>query len=113
MNRDYRYTIRLNEEEYKKILEKYKKSKYYTLSEFIRHLILRKEVIVIDFDFLIDRNYQISKIGNNINQIARIANSTSDFFYDDFVELKKEFSKVIEENKKINTILSKKIEMED
>lgn len=45
-----------------------------TRSELARRLVLDKELIVYDFSGLDQLSAQIGKIGNNINQIARMLN---------------------------------------
>lgn len=45
-----------------------------TLQEFCRYAVLNKKIISLDE--LKEIKYQMSKFGNNINQIARVANQT-------------------------------------
>lgn len=102
MQKDKFIFCRVNKDEEKIIKEKLKKSKFNNLSEYIRNILLKKEVNIIDFEIIRKRNYEINKIGNNINQIAKRVNTINEFYYEDFVEFQKEFTKMINENKKIN-----------
>lgn len=69
-----------------------------TLQEFCRYAVLNKKIISLDE--LKEVKYQISKIGNNINQIARVANQVGiigkndiDSITEGFIEMTKSFRK--------------------
>lgn len=102
MQRNRIIKSRINEEEEKIIQKKIKDSKYKNVSEFIRNILLNKQINIIDFEIIRKRNYEINKIGNNINQIVKRVNTINEFYYEDFIEFQKEFKKMINENKKIN-----------
>ncbi len=102
MQRNRIIKSRINEEEEKIIQKKIKDSKYKNVSEFIRNTLLNKQINIIDFEIIRKRNYEINKIGNNINQIVKRVNTINEFYYEDFIEFQKEFKKMINENKKIN-----------
>lgn len=74
-NRNIPIQIYLNEDE-KKILD-YKTTIAHMRSQsaFIRHMIKYGFVYDVDYSPLQECNYQLAKIGNNINQIAHIANN--------------------------------------
>ena len=65
--------IRATDEEYKKIMEKVSASKM-NINRFIINAALRKEIIIYDFASIFELSAQISRIGNNINQIAKKLN---------------------------------------
>ena len=65
--------IRTTDEEYKKIMEKVKASNM-TINRFFINAALKKEIIIYDLTSLFELSAQISKIGNNINQIAKKLN---------------------------------------
>ena len=74
--RNIRIQVRLNDIEYAKLLDDIERSNE-NISDYIRKLILGKEIKEKpDHDFLKILN-QLSKIGVNINQIAHKANSTN------------------------------------
>jgi len=63
----------VNEDEYKRIIEKTLLSKM-KIGRYIRNAALKKEIIVYDFTSIFELSAQISRIGNNINQIAKKLN---------------------------------------
>ena len=67
MKREIKITFRVSAYEKKRILAKLKKSKI-SLSDFCRYATLGKEIRHIEG--LDQCNYELNKIGNNINQIA-------------------------------------------
>ena len=85
--RDIRYTIRFSEKEWEILEEKIKKEdawkfKYGTkegsvnVSAFIREKLFREEIKELAYyRELKNLTYQIRKIGVNINQIAKVANT--------------------------------------
>lgn len=60
-------------EENAKILEKVKLSNM-PICRYLRNAAIKKEIIVYDFTSLFELSAQISRIGNNINQIAKKLN---------------------------------------
>lgn len=56
-----------------KILEKVKLSNM-PLGRYMRNVALKKKVIIYDFTGLFELSAQVSRIGNNINQIAKKLN---------------------------------------
>ena len=71
MVKDIRKTLRFSQKEYLKISEELQNANV-TFSDFARSAILRKKIILpIEKDLL----YELNKIGNNLNQIARAINS--------------------------------------
>lgn len=63
----------VNEDEYKRIIEKVLLSKM-KIGRYLRNAALKKEIIVYDFTSIFELSAQISRIGNNINQIAKKLN---------------------------------------
>lgn len=71
MAKDFRKTLRFSKEEFDKIQLELEKSNI-SFSDFARSAILKKKIkLPIEKELI----YQISKIGNNLNQIARAVNS--------------------------------------
>lgn len=71
MAKDIRKTLRFSKEEFDKIQLELEKSNI-SFSDFARSAILKKKIkLPIEKELI----YQISKIGNNLNQIARAVNS--------------------------------------
>lgn len=65
--------FRVDEEEYKKVMEKIEFSNM-DISRYMRNVALKKQIIIYDFKSLFELSAQISRVGNNINQIARRLN---------------------------------------
>lgn len=65
--------VRATDEEYNKIMEKVSASKM-SINRFFINASLKKEIIIYDLTSIFELSAQISKIGNNINQIAKKLN---------------------------------------
>ncbi len=63
----------VDEDENRKIIEKARLSKM-KIGRYIRNASLKKEIIIYDFTSVFELSAQISRIGNNINQIAKKLN---------------------------------------
>jgi len=74
MAKEIRKTIRFSNEEYSKIEELMSEHKL-TFAEFARGAILRKK---IKTNLTKDLLFEINRVGNNLNQIAKKVNSGSD-----------------------------------
>lgn len=74
--RNIRIQVRLNDIEYEKLLDDISKSDE-TISDYIRKLILEKEIKEKPEKEFYKVMKQLSKIGVNLNQIAHKANSTN------------------------------------
>ena len=75
MAKEIRKTIRFSSEEYSKI-EELMSEHNLTFSEFARGAILKKKIkLPIERELL----YQLNKIGNNLNQIAKRINQKEKF----------------------------------
>ena len=74
MAKEIRKTIRFSDDEYAKI-ETMLKEHNLTFAEFARGAILRKK---IKTNLSKDMIFQVNKVGNNLNQIAKKINSGSD-----------------------------------
>ena len=74
--RNIRIQVRLNDIEYAKLLDDISKSDE-TISDYIRKLILEKEIKEKPEKDFYKVMKQLSKIGVNLNQIAHKANSTN------------------------------------
>jgi heterodisulfide reductase subunit C len=76
-NRNYRVTIRFTPLQYEQ-LTKVQRKTHYSMSHFIRIVLLEKVPRILDKETI--NNYKeilrvVSKIGNNINQIAKAHNA--------------------------------------
>ena len=85
-----------------KILEvKMRRSGFDSKSAFIRMLIRYAKAFKIDYKFLHEYSVSISKIGNNINQIAYKVNSTDCLGYEEYLTLRKDLEKIWQLQKSI------------
>ena len=90
MKKDKIITIRVNEKEKKKLIEKSKIAKL-SLSEYLIKQGLDKEIVIVDG--LNEVVAELRKIGNNINQLTYLANSVR--IYTVYLsEVKQEIGKV-------------------
>lgn len=80
-----------------------------TLQEFCRKAVLNKKIISLDE--LKKIKYHISKIGNNINQIAKVANQTKDLKQkQDIDRLIKSFNMLTENIEIINKTIKERLD---
>ena len=75
--------IRFNEKENEYIKKKIEKSPFNNFQNFARTLLIQGEIKNVDFSELKQLNFELSKIGNNINQIAKLANQFEEVSQED------------------------------
>jgi len=90
----------LNDEEFEMFKSKVEKSNS-TQSEFLRSLISDKEIVVIDFGVEIFK--ELGRIGSNLNQLAKIANTNGSI--EEIEMLKKQIKGLSELTKEIKSKL--------
>ena len=84
-------------------------------SDYFREMVLKGKKIVIDFDYsnMGKLIYELNRIGNNVNQIAKITNEKRNIFHPEILELQnlvseankivaEEFKRVIAEIDEVN-----------
>lgn len=113
-NKTITVKARVNAIEYAILKKKMEIAKMTNVSEFLRQLILIGKVYTFDATELAriigKTNEGVSKIGINVNQIAKRINSTDakELYADDISEIKNEFDElmklVIETNQKLTEI---------
>ena len=97
--RNIRIQVRLNDIEYAKLLDDIDKSGE-NISDYIRKLIIGKEIKEKpDHDFLKILN-QLSKIGVNINQIAHKVNGLGEFDKERYEQESKTLHQMVKELKR-------------
>lgn len=102
--RPYRCEFYISDSEKEIIDKKFEATNIKYKSDFYRTAILKSKIFVVDMQPLIDLNIQISKIGNNINQIARIANTEKSIDKDSIKYVQRSLDKIWQLQK---TIMSK------
>ena len=95
MNREKFIKFRVNGEEETKIKERAEKAKM-NISTFVRNCALNDKITVCDSAEIYRLNSSLRAIGRNINQIATVANSTSQIYSGDISSLREQFKKISE-----------------
>lgn len=86
--------LRLSETEYQKLLEQQKFLDCPSYASLIRMYIHTGICYRIDYKGLSEVASQIARVGNNINQIAAVANATSEITPLQLEDVKKQLSKI-------------------
>lgn len=92
--RNKQVLIRLTDDEYELLQEKFQASGMKYQEAFIRKTIFESKVFVVDFSPIMEMNRQIQKIGNNINQAVRLANTEKEISQDTIEDLKRRLDEV-------------------
>ncbi len=93
-NKTHEIHLRLSETEYQKLLEQQKFLDCPSYASLIRMYIHTGICYRIDYKGLSEVASQIARVGNNINQIAAIANATSEITPLQLEDVKKQLSKI-------------------
>nr|WP_263431611.1 MobC family plasmid mobilization relaxosome protein [Leuconostoc gasicomitatum] len=78
LKRPIQKIIRFNQEESTYLENKIKASPFKNFQNYARISLLTKEVVFVDYSDLYHLNSEVHRIGNNINQLAKLANSFED-----------------------------------
>lgn len=105
--RNERLEIRLTEKERDLFEEKMRKANCKTMSHFIRKCVLEKEINVVDLDPFRDLQWEISKVGNNINQIAKVANTNAVIYKNDIKKMQEDLDNLSKSLCKLYSMLLK------
>lgn len=96
--------IYVNEEENEIIKQKMEQAKTKNFSKLAREIILTGEIKIIAFEKIRELKFEIKKIGTNINQITKLANTKKEISENEIQEiikqqklLNKQIEKIIEE----------------
>ena len=103
--RNERLEIKLTEEEKALFEEKRKLAKCRHMSHFIRKCVLEKEIYQVDLKPFRDLQGLLSNATNNINQIAKLVNSTGIIYKDDINDIKKQIEHFSKELWQIHSLL--------
>ena len=85
--RNERLYVMVTSEEKEIITNKMKKSGMTNLGEFVRLALTYTNITNVDTSAMRDLTYEINKIGVNINQIAKAANSRSSVYESEIKEI--------------------------
>lgn len=92
--RDQRLTVRLTEEEKEILYKQMKRAGNRNVSDFIMTAACTHRSTVVNTLPILEIKGELSRIGNNVNQIAKVANTTHSIFADDVEKLKGELNAV-------------------
>lgn len=93
--RKYPCQFYVNEEELAFIKYKMTKAGIKNQSEYLRQMAVYGKTVNLDFSDLRPIYNEINKIGVNLNQIARIANTTGTIYQNDIIDLRYKFQTII------------------
>jgi ltrF len=93
-SRNVRKTLRFNEQENEYLLKRISESPYNNFQNYARHLLLAGEIKFVDYTELKQLKWEINKIGNNINQVVRLANQFEDISQEDIEDLLKTIKQI-------------------
>lgn len=92
--RNIQLSIRLTEEEKNLFLQKMQLTSSKNISHFIRKCVLEKEIYEIDCTPFLELAWEISKVGTNVNQIAKKSNKANKIELEDIEKIKKEIATI-------------------
>lgn len=92
--RNERVTLRLADYEKELLYDKMKKVGFRNITDFIITAICKHSTIVVDTSPILEIKGELSRIGNNINQIAKVANSTHNVNSEEIENLRDELTAV-------------------
>lgn len=81
--RNERIEIKVTKEEKDILYQKMRLSKSKSMSHFLRKCVLEKEIYIVDLEPFRNLQYLLANATNNINQIAKQANTTGIIYKND------------------------------
>ena len=85
--RDAQIHLRLSQKEKEMIQERMKFCRMDSISAYIRRMAIDGCIVVVDHSDIKRYNYELNRIGNNINQIAHVVNATGSIYREDVKKL--------------------------
>ena len=93
--------VMVTEEEKELILKRMNNIGTANMGAFIRKMAIDGEIFLIDNMPLKEMNMNLTRVGSNINQIAKRVNSTDRYYKEDFVEIKEMLDEIWQLQKSI------------
>jgi hypothetical protein len=93
MKRDIRKSVKFTPKEWAAVEKKAAQSKMKPAT-YMRHIAINGEVRIIDLERFDYYKRYLSKASNNLNQIAKVANSTNSIYENDILTMKSDFSEM-------------------
>lgn len=106
MEKEERIYIRVSPDDKKRIDTKMAELGIRNRSAYVRKMALDGYCIHLDMQDIKELVRQLGRCGNNLNQIARRANTDGSIYAEDIRELQEEFSEIRRNSKKILEALS-------
>lgn len=88
--------VRLNHAENDYIRNKIEKSPFDNFQNFARTLLITGEVRVVDFSELETLNHEVRRIGNNMNQLIKLAHKFDEISNQDILDLQQTMAELTE-----------------
>ena len=107
MAKDQQINIRLTDEEFDMIKSRMKKSRFTSMSAYIRKMAIDGMVVKLDIAELKEICSLLRYNGNNINQIAKRLNEGRQVYYEDIKDIKEKQKLLCDMVNAINMKLSK------
>lgn len=101
--------LRISDEEYDLILERMKESGMTNRNAYFLKMALDGIIVTLDFPELKEVNRLLRYAGNNLNQLARKANSGESIYPEDVQDIKERFDRIYGELNELNRKLAKLI----
>ncbi|MGY0173475.1 MobC family plasmid mobilization relaxosome protein [Lactococcus petauri] len=92
--RPYPKKVRFNKTELDYLNKKIKDSPFNNFQNFARILLLTGEVKIVDYSSLQQLNGEVNRIGNNINQMAKLAHQFDEISEADIFDLMDELQEI-------------------
>lgn len=93
--------VMVTEEEKELILKRMNNIGTANMGAFIRKMAIDGEIFLIDNMPLKEMNMNLTRVGSNINQIAKRVNSTDRYYKEDFIEIKEMLDEIWQLQKSI------------
>ena len=100
--------IYLTDEEKEVFEKKMKLADCKTMSHFLRKCVLEKEIYIVDLEPFRDLQWLLSNATNNINQIAKVTNTTGVIYKKDIDYMREKIEKLAKEIWQIHSLLLNK-----
>lgn len=98
--------VRITPAERKRIEAKMKELGFRNMSAYIRKMSLDGLCVQLDLKDIREFTEQVSRIGNNLNQYAKVANATGSIYAQDIAYLREQFAILCDMERKILAKLS-------
>jgi hypothetical protein len=108
--RNERIEIKVTKEEKDIFYQKMRLSKSKSMSHFLRKCVLEKEIYIVDLEPFRSLQYLLANATNNINQIAKQANTTGIIYKNDIQSIRDTVDDLSREIWQIHNLLLKRAE---